>query len=78
MVSCLPGQLSPQQLSPKSELDLWLVELYYLIRTTLLFIPFESNLKWLINVQLSIRAVVAWAVVAWANVPPIRTSFVAS
>ena len=78
MVSCLQGQLSPQQLSPQSELALWLFELYYSIRITLLFIPFESNLKWLSNVQLSIRAVVAWAVVAWANVPPIRASFVAS
>ena len=62
MVRCLLGQLSPQQLSC----------------TTLLFIQFESNLKWLSNVQLSIGAVVARAVVAWAVVPRIGGSFVAS
>ena len=73
MVSCLLVQLSPQ-----SELALWLVELYYVIRTTLLFIPYESNLKWLSNVQLSIGAVVARAVDARAVVPPIGGSFVAS
>ena len=49
----------------------------------MLFIPFESNLKRLSNVQLSIgavvaRAVAAWALVAWAVVPPIGGSFVAS
>ena len=44
----------------------------------MLFIPFESNLKRLSNVQLSIGAVVARAVVAWAVVPPIGGSFVAS
>ena len=61
------------QLSPQSELALWLVELYYVIRTTLLFIPYESNLKWLSNVRLSVGAVVSWGVVH-----PIRGSFVAS
>ena len=58
----MPGQLSPQL-----EVALWLVELYYLIRATLLS-----------NVQLSIGAVVARAVVAWAVVPPIGGSYVAS
>ena len=69
MVSCLLGQLSLWHLSSQSELALWLVELYYLMKTTLFFIPFEPNLKW----QLSLGAVVAWAAV-----PPIRGSLVAS
>ena len=69
MVSSLLGQLSPGHLSSKSELTLWLVELYTLMKKTLFFIPFEPDLKW----QLSLGAVVAWAAV-----PPIRGSLVPS
>ena len=39
-------------------------ELYKIITPILLFIPFESDLEWLSNGQLSPGAAFAWAVVA--------------
>ena len=58
---------------PKSELALWLDELYKLSRSTLFFIPLGSDLKLLNYVQLS-----PWTVVAWAIVTQIRASVVTS
>ena len=59
-----PGAVVAWAVVSQYEVTLWLIELYYFSRPSLLFIPYEYDLEWLSYGQLSPGPMVAWAVVS--------------